>query len=76
MTLSEIETTIQELAVRHDGLTEEMLTTLLLSAGWEDKNIKEAATLFKQGSFSKNEKQNTYLSNLVILVFAKRLDDL
>ncbi len=63
MTLSEIETTIQELAVRHDGLTEEMLTTLLLSAGWEDKNIKEAATLFKQGSFSKNEKQNAISEN-------------
>jgi len=72
MTLSEIETTINELAVRHDVLTEEMLTTLLLSAGWEDKNIKEAVALFKQGSFLKNGKQNTISkSNSLVQVESK-----
>ena len=50
MTLSEIETTVQELATRHGNLTEEMLTTLLLSAGWEDKNIKDAVMLFKHNN--------------------------
>ncbi len=48
MTLSEIETTVQELVARHADLTVEMLTTLLLSAGWEEKNIKDATMLFKQ----------------------------
>jgi hypothetical protein len=48
MTLSEIETILEELALRHDNLNTELLTTLLLSAGWEDKNIKDAVTLFKQ----------------------------
>jgi ATP-dependent Clp protease ATP-binding subunit ClpB len=49
MTLSEIETILEELALRHQNLNTELLTTLLLSAGWEDKNIKEAITLFKKG---------------------------
>lgn len=48
MTLSEIETILGELAARHQDLTEEMLRTLLLSAGWEDKIIKDALMLFKQ----------------------------
>jgi hypothetical protein len=48
MTLSEIESILQELSARHQNLTEELLTTLLTSAGWEDKTIKEAVTLFKQ----------------------------
>lgn len=48
MTLSEIETILEELAVRHHNLNIELLTTLLTSAGWEDKNVKEALTLFKQ----------------------------
>jgi hypothetical protein len=48
MTLSEIETILQELSVRHQNLNEELLTTLLVSAGWEEKTIKEAVILFKQ----------------------------
>lgn len=53
MTLSEIETILQELSARHQNLNEELLTTLLVSAGWEEKTIKEAVVLFKQkeGSF-------------------------
>lgn len=53
MTLSEIETILEELALRHQNLNTELLNTLLLSAGWEDKNIKEAITLFKQGVTNK-----------------------
>lgn len=48
MTLSEIETILEELAVRHQNLNGELLNTLLVSAGWEDKNVKEALALFKQ----------------------------
>jgi hypothetical protein len=48
MTLSEIETTIGELSVRHPGLNEELLKVLLASAGWEDKVIKDAVVIFKQ----------------------------
>lgn len=48
MTLSEIETILQELSVRHPHLTQELLTTLLVSAGWEEKTIKEAVVLFNQ----------------------------
>lgn len=48
MTLSEIETILEELSLRHQDLNVELLATLLQSAGWEDKNIKEAVTLFKQ----------------------------
>lgn len=48
MTLSEIEITLDELTARHQNLNSELLSTLLLSAGWEDKNIKDAVMLFKQ----------------------------
>ena len=50
MTLSEIETILEELVVRHKNLNPELLATLLQSAGWEDKNIKDALMLFKQRS--------------------------
>ena len=50
MTLSEIETILEELVVRHKNLNTELLATLLQSAGWEDKNIKDALMLFKQRS--------------------------
>lgn len=50
MTLSEIENILLELATRHPDLNEELLRTLLLSAGWEEKLIKEALVLFKQNS--------------------------
>lgn len=46
MTLSEIENTLRELTVRHVGLDAELLRTLLTSAGWEDKHIKEALSMF------------------------------
>lgn len=48
MTLSEIELTLTELVSRHPNLDLELLRTLLLAAGWEDKHIQEAVTLFKQ----------------------------
>lgn len=47
MTLSEIESTLGVLVIRHPDLNEELLHTLLLSSGWEDKNIKEALSIFK-----------------------------
>jgi hypothetical protein len=47
MTISEIENTLKDLQERHKDLNEAMLTTLLLSSGWEEKHIKEAVTLFK-----------------------------
>ncbi len=48
MTLSEIETILQELSERHPLINEELLTTLLRSAGWEEKTIKETLVLFAQ----------------------------
>lgn len=62
MTLSEIETILEELAARHQNLHSELLSTLLQSAGWEDKNIKEALALFKQ----KNLKQQGVSTDIVI----------
>lgn len=52
MTLTEIETTLGQLASRHPGLNEELLTTLLLAAGWEEMALKEALMLFKQKQFT------------------------
>lgn len=49
MTLSEIETTLDELSVRHNkDLTVDLLATLLVSAGWDDKSLKDAVILFKK----------------------------
>jgi hypothetical protein len=48
MTLTEIETILQQLATRHPNLDTVLLTTLLSSAGWEEKTIKEAVVLFAQ----------------------------
>lgn len=48
MTLSEIETILEELAVRHQNLTIELLTTILRASNWEDKYIQDAIALFKQ----------------------------
>ena len=48
MTLSEIENTLAELVSRHPNLDIGLLQTLLLSAGWEDKNIQEALVLFRK----------------------------
>ncbi len=48
MTLSEIETILADLSNRHTNLDKELLTTILLSAGWEEKSIKEALILFAQ----------------------------
>lgn len=48
MTLSEIENILEELSSRHKNFNSDLLTILLQSAGWEEKNIKEAAALFKQ----------------------------
>ncbi len=47
MTLSEIETILKELSIRHTDLDEELLRTLLTSAGWENTTIKEALVLYK-----------------------------
>lgn len=48
MTLSEIEIILADLSKRHSNLDKELLTTILLSAGWEEKSIKEALVLFAQ----------------------------
>ncbi len=48
MTLSEIETTLEELAIRHPNLDTALLSTLLYSSGWDEKTIKEALLLFAQ----------------------------
>ena len=48
MTLSEIETTLEALAIRHPNLDITLLTTLLYSSGWDEKTIKEAQVLFAQ----------------------------
>lgn len=48
MTLSEIEKILDDLTIRHQNLTVELLTTLLLSANWEEKYVKDALILFKQ----------------------------
>lgn len=48
MTLSEIEIILQQLVARHPNLDTVLLTTLLSSAGWEEKTIKEAIVLFSQ----------------------------
>lgn len=47
MTLSEIETILKELSIRHTDLDEELLHTLLTSAGWENTTLKEALVLYK-----------------------------
>ena len=51
MTIHEIENTLQTLCARHPTLDEKMLGTLLLSSGWEEKTIKEAILLFKNGNY-------------------------
>jgi hypothetical protein len=59
MTLSEIETILEELSKRHPDLSKEMLTTMLLSAGWEDKLIKDALVLFNQKHPELSHKNNS-----------------
>ncbi len=46
MTLSEIETILDQLASRHENIDKELLITLLTAAGWEEKVIKDALALF------------------------------
>lgn len=48
MTLSEIETILEDLSKRHSNLDKELLTTILLSAGWENKFVRDAGILFDQ----------------------------
>lgn len=48
MTLSEIENILEDLSKRHANLDKELLTTILLASGWEDKFIKDALVLFGQ----------------------------
>lgn len=55
MTLAEIEETLEKLKVRHPGLDETLLVTLLRAGGWEEKEIKEAVSLFKENSGGKKE---------------------
>jgi hypothetical protein len=66
MTLSEIETILEELAVRHHNLNTELLTTLLTASGWEEKNVKEALTLFKQRESAKQATAQTSVLPVVI----------
>jgi hypothetical protein len=48
MTLSEIETILEELSVRHTNLDAQLLSTILLASGWEQRTIQDALVLFKQ----------------------------
>ncbi len=66
MSLSEIETTIEELAVRHPSLDATLLTTLLSSAGWEEKTIKEAVVLFAQKKMSKATFQQKEVTQSIV----------
>lgn len=70
MTLSEIETILEELVVRHKNLNTELLATLLQSAGWEDKNIKDALMLFKQRSTTLPQPQ--VASALLLTLYSKQ----
>ncbi len=54
MTLSETELILEELGARHPNLTKDLLTTLLIAAGWEEKTIQEATMLFSQRELKKN----------------------
>lgn len=58
MTLSEIETILKELSIRHTDLDEELLRTLLTSAGWENTTIKEALVLYKSNPPKKVDTSN------------------
>lgn len=49
MTLTEIQATIDALRVRHPGMQESLLITLLQAGGWEKVSIEEAKTLFRLG---------------------------
>jgi hypothetical protein len=55
MTLAEIEETLEKLKVRHSGLDEALLVTLLKAGGWEEKEIKEAVSLFKGTAGNKTQ---------------------
>lgn len=46
MTIAELESTLRTLCTRHQNLDAGLLTTLLTSAGWEDKVIRDAVSLF------------------------------
>ncbi len=59
MTLSEIETILEQLSARHAQLTPELLTTLLQASGWEEKTIKEALVLLSHKKNSLPLQQST-----------------
>ena len=59
MTLSEIETILEELSTRHANLDSQLLSTILLSAGWEQRNIQDALVIFKQKDGNFVKKQST-----------------
>jgi hypothetical protein len=71
MTLSEIELILEELAARHTDLTSDLLRTLLTSAGWEEKYIKDALMLLKQGIKVSPKKEN----GPAIETAVKKVDD-
>ncbi len=59
MTLSEIDTILEDLAKRHVNLDKELLTTLLLAAGWESKLIRDAVVLFEQNQKKQSTQKET-----------------
>ena len=59
MTLSEIETILKELSLRHLNLDEELLLTLLTAAGWESKTITDALVLFRNRVVVSAKKSDT-----------------
>ncbi len=49
MTLAETEQTLDTLRIRHPGIDECMLVTLLRSGGWEEKQVEDAKMMFRVG---------------------------
>lgn len=55
MRLQDINNALQNIVHINTGLTEERLTLLLTSAGWDEADIKDAVTLWKTGGITKPE---------------------
>lgn len=72
MTLAEIENILGELTARHPDLTVDALHTMLISAGWEDRLVKDTLMLYKQGV---NQNKNIPKGDQVIKQKSETLDE-